>query len=117
MINSYISLLIAPISSPEDLQLSPISSTSIFVSWSPPPLEDQNGIIRMYRINITEFETGREIVLSSTSTSLTVQFLHPFYTYECVVSAVTVEEGPYTETVVVMTPEDGRLVLPMLSLF
>ena len=55
-------------------------------------------------------ETGRELNFSTAATSIPVPLLHPFYTYECVISAYTVAIGPYTE-IVVMTQEDGRLSL------
>ena len=59
-------------------------------------------------MNVTEVETGTEFNLTTTATSITVPFLHPYYTYECVISAYTVATGPYAE-VTVMTPEDGTL--------
>lgn len=68
----------------------------------------RNGIIRQYKINITELDTGIEIVLYSIITQLTVSSLHPFYTYHCRVSAFTVEYGPYTEGFQITTPEDGE---------
>ena len=84
------------------------SSTSILLSWDPPSLREQNGIIREYRINVTELDTGRALQeFTTTSTSITIAFLHPFYTYEWMVSAFTVGIGPYTESSSIKTPEDG----------
>ena len=88
--------------------MSPLSSTSISLSWSPPPLDDQNGIIREYRISITEDETGDVMSLTSSSTSVTVTSLHPYYTYRCSVSAYTVDIGPATSESTVRTLEDGN---------
>ena len=85
-----------------------LTSTSIFISWDPPDLDSQNGIITEYRINITELETGNLISLISFNTLITVQFLHPYYTYVCVVSAVTNAEGPSSEELVITTPQDGK---------
>lgn len=85
-----------------------LTSTSIAISWDPPDLDSQNGIITEYRINITELETGNVISLISFNTLITVQFLHPYYTYVCVVSAVTNEEGPSSEELVITTPQDGK---------
>ena len=59
-------------------------------------------------MNVTEMETGNEFNFTTSAISITVPFLHPFYTYKCVISAYTVATGPYTE-VTVMTPEDGML--------
>ena len=49
-----------------------------------------------------------ELVLYSTTSPLTVTSLHPFYTYICHVSASTVEYGPYSESLLIVTPEDGE---------
>ena len=101
----------APSSSPQNVSIMALSSTSLSVSWDPPSFDSQNGIITEYRINITELETGNVISLISFNTFITVQFLHPYYTYVCVVSAVTNAEGPPSEEVVITTPQDGKKVI------
>ena len=103
-----LSFISAPSSSPENVTVVSLSSTSLFISWSPPPPETQNGIISEYRVNITESETESVMSLVTFNTQISVQFLHPFYTYMCVVSAVTIAEGPASEEVVIRTPEDGK---------
>lgn len=55
-------------------------------------------------------ETGNVISLISFNTFITVQFLHPYYTYVCVVSAVTNAEGPSSEEVYITTPQDGKMI-------
>ncbi len=101
----------APASSPQNVSIVALSSTSLSVSWDPPALDSQNGIITEYRINITELETGNVISLISFNTFITVQFLHPYYTYVGVVSAVTNAEGPSSEELVVTTPQDGKKLI------
>ena len=88
-----------------------LHSRAIFLSWSPPPLLDTNGIIREYRVNVTEVETGTEFTQIAYTTSLTLQSLHPFYTYHCIVSAFTVGIGPFTSVFIITMPEDGMLRL------
>ena len=56
---------------------------------------------------MTELETGTEMTFSTAATSYTVPLLHPYYTYECIVTAYTVATGPYAE-IIVMTPEDSE---------
>ena len=102
-------MFVAPASPPENLTVTALSSTSLSLSWLPPPSIDQNGIIQEYRVTITEFETGNVRELTSTATTLVVPSLHPYYNYECVVSAYTVGQGPFTENVTVQTFEDGTL--------
>ena len=99
----------APNSPPQNLMVTALTPYSITLTWSAPPQQNQNGVIREYRINITEVETGRELNYSTAATSLTVPSLHPYYTYECGVSAYTIAYGPYTEEFTVMTLEDGVL--------
>lgn len=83
-------------------------SRGIVCSWSPPPLEHQNGRIVEYKINVTEVITGRVFVRVSTSTSLVIGSLHPDYIYQWVVTAVTIGVGPYTNSSNIRTPEDGK---------
>lgn len=84
-----------------------ISSRTVVLRWLPPPSREQNGILREYHIEVIEVETGRTLEFNSTTTSLTISSLHPFYYYEWKVSAFTVGVGPYTNTSVLRTPEDG----------
>ena len=76
----------------------------------PPPLIDQNGNIREYMVVITENETGDGLEFTSPTTTLTVSSLHPYYYYQCKVSAYTIDHGPYSEDVTVRTLEDGMLI-------
>ena len=100
--------VIAPSNPPEQLHVTAISSSSLSLTWSPPPVDTRNGIIREYRINITELDTGRELVLYSITTFLIATSLHPYYVYVCRVSAFTVGYGPYSEGIQITTPEDGE---------
>ena len=85
------------------------SSTSLRISWLPPPVEDQNGIITAY--NITYVTNGESEIMNSTSGS--AQFIEltgllKFRTYNISVAASTrVGIGP-SETVTVTTDTDGE---------
>ena len=81
------------------------NSTSFTLSWDPPPPEHHNGIIREYRVNVTERLTGRAFQFSTTTADLLVTDLRPYYEYNCVVVAVTVDEGPHSSAIVVRTRE------------
>ena len=74
--------------------------------WEPP--EDPNGDIREYRVNVTEEETGRVFQFSTNTTSITIGSLHPYYTYNCKVVAVTIGLGPFSTVITLRTAEDGR---------
>ena len=87
-----------------------MSSTIITLFWDPPPADEQNGIITQYRINITEVQTGRSVTLFSSTTSVNVTSLHPYYTYNCAIAAVTsIGAGPYTSVITVVTLQDGKV--------
>lgn len=70
--------------------------------------EDQNGIIRLYEVNIVEIDTGDTFTVTSNVTNLAVTSLHPAYTYECSIAAYTVAIGPYSEPFNITTDEDGK---------
>ena len=102
---------IVPTGPPQGVEVQSETSTTLVLSWQPPAPENQNGIIVHYIINITEMETGRLLSFTTVNTTtLSVPTLHPFYTYTCIVAAVTVGIGPYSATVEVELPEDGKHV-------
>ena len=76
--------------------------------WDPPPEMDHRGIIREYRINATELDTGLMVRFVSETNETVIGPLHPYYTYVSMITAFTVEEGPYSSAVVVRTHEDGK---------
>ena len=80
------------------------------VRWTAPDSIYHNGIIRFYVLIFVEQETGTNFTLTSTSTRLIVTTLHPFYTYNVTIAAVTISPGPFSEHLVFMTLEDGKFV-------
>ena len=97
-----------PTAAPQHARGSAITSTSIFLSWSPPPLSDQNGLIE-YSIYVDEVDTDTRMQYTSATTTTTINSLHPYYTYRCSVAAYTiVGEGPQNQPPVnIQTPEDS----------
>ena len=85
-----------PSGTPSNLQGVAISSTSIRLTWDPPELGDQNGVIQAYDIIITEVVTGSMMYFQEGGmvSILTVNSLHPYYTYQCSISAETIGPGP-----------------------
>ena len=95
-----------------------MDSTGISLFWDPPPADAQNGIITRYMISITEVETGRSFSLFSATTSVNVTSLHPYYTYNFTIAAVTiVGDSPYTTSITIVTLQDGKLVCVTLMLY
>lgn len=97
-----------PTAAPQDVSLEASSSTSLTISWMPPPQDNLNGIIRSYTILVLEVDTGNTTTYNSSETSLTVGFLHPYYRYQVSVAAVTVGQGPFSATTTIQLPQDGE---------
>ena len=89
-----------------------MNSTVIEISWEPPPVDTQNGIIRQYSIYIdVQEEIDGSMLLKTVFgnlTSIIVSGLHPYYTYTCRVAAVTIVEGPHSVEVTTRTLESGQ---------
>ena len=105
--NSFLSV---PTDHPANVVGMAHNSTSFTLSWDPPPPEHHNGIIREYRVSVTERLTGRILQFSTTNTDLVVTDLRPYYEYDCVVVAITVDEGPHSSAIVVRTREARKAV-------
>ena len=103
----YLSYYTAPDGSPENVTGMATNSTTIDLSWDPPPRQLQNGYIVEYRVNVTETDTGDSFSVTTTDTSLVVTSLHPYYTYSCIVAAVTIGVGPYSTVINITTEEAG----------
>ena len=63
--------------------------------------------IRHYITNVTELDTGNSFVQITTSTEFTFYSLHPYYAYAFTVTAMTVDIGPTSNSIIVMTEEGG----------
>ena len=101
----------APSGSPQHVGGVTVSSTSVHLTWDPPNPMQQNGIVKFYVINLTEVESGMQSRHSINQTQITIENLHPFYTYNLTVAAVTVSEGPHTEVVSIMTDQQGLEII------
>ena len=88
------------------------SSRSVTFSWRPVLLEEQNGVIVSYTINIAEAgsgETIQRVITSSSQINITVNSLVPFTTYFCSIAASnSIGIGPFSTILTVSTPEDSK---------
>ena len=98
----------APTAPPSNTTVDIQSSVEVLLSWSPPSNEDRNGEIEYYIISITETTTHYEYEIQASSISMNISDLHPFYTYQVSVAAVTVDAGPFSPTLTFTMPEDGK---------
>ena len=56
---------------------------------------------------VFEAETGSSFQLTANHTDITIDSLHPYYTYHCTIVAVTTSEGPHSAVIIVQTKEAG----------
>ncbi|KAM9301186.1 cell adhesion molecule DSCAM [Morus bassanus] len=104
----------APDGPPQDVQLEPISSQSIRVTWKAPKKHLQNGIIRGYQIGYREYSAGGNfqfniISIDTTGDSevYTLNNLKKFTQYGMVVQACNrAGIGPSSQEIITTTLED-----------
>ncbi|XP_022215405.2 Down syndrome cell adhesion molecule-like protein Dscam2 isoform X3 [Drosophila obscura] len=99
-----------PSSPPESPQCDVLGSTSIYITWSPPDIDGQNGKIKGYKvfyISIDElYETDPEVV-KSTNQYVTIENLRKYTNYTVWVLAYTkVGDGMKTKPFYCRTHED-----------
>ena len=101
-----------PTSSPQNVTAVPADATTVHIYWSPPPLEEQNGDIMQYGLNITDVELGEtaQHFLSGSRTSYVVQNLRPHSVYHYKMTAFTaVGNGPYSQLQTFQMPSAGLI--------
>ena len=87
------------------------TSTTIVLAWEPPPIEDQNGDITSYVLNVTILETAEIQEVLTQYTNYTLDPVAPNTLYTAAVAAWTsAGRGPFS-TVSVHTLEDGNTVI------
>ena len=109
MLHPY-NFCLVPSSAPGEFSVTAVNSTSLLLSWSEIPPPNRNGVIQNYLIILTDMTDSEEAEYHSNSSPFTVVGLHPDYTYLARVAAVTsVDAGPFSSSVQVRLPEDGKL--------
>ena len=92
------------------------TSNTITLSWQPPLVSDQNGLIQSYNLTILEIDTNitTKVQQVFTQNSVILLSLHPYYTYQISIAALTVALGPST-TITVQTKQSGKCVCVCVS--
>ena len=100
----------APSGFPRSITHVPFNTRTLRLFWSPPPLQEQNGVIVKYGIRITEIETGeqRQYLTRDSTSAFVIPNLHPHYHYTYTVTAFTsAGSGPDAPFIHVQMPQDG----------
>ena len=103
----YAYLFTVPSGPPKSLIATPSDARTLVLTWRPPAEEDRNGVIRGYTVNVTGVLSGQVQQFETEETQLTVQHLHPYYSYNCSAAARTVGLGPFTNNVTAEMLEAG----------
>ena len=100
----------APSAGVQELNGVNFSSTSLSISWMPPPQDDLNGIIRTYIISygLTTQSRTEYVDVSTPELMIELTSLEKFAVYEVVVSPYTIAIGP-EESVTVRTDSECEL--------
>lgn len=101
-----------PSAPPQDISCTSPSSTSILVSWAPPPLEFQNGVITGYSIQYSTTDgnkmSKRIDGISPESSPYLLENLEKWTEYGITIRAQTeAGDGPESLQLLIRTKEDG----------
>ena len=97
-----------PTAPPQDITVDELSSKEVTMTWNPPPFGHINGIIRYYVIQVNEVETQATFTMTSNVTEITVESLHPYYTYQCKIAVHTIDLGPFSNAITIQLLEEGE---------
>ena len=107
---------VVPSSSPTDLAAIVYSSTEVYLSWSPPPKSERNGVIIEYNISMISTESEEHVHITTIATNISIGSLLPYTTYQCAVAASTsVGQGPFTTYLYFETKEAGLFLNLIVS--
>ena len=101
-------LSLAPSSPPMNILPYMVTATSFSLTWESPAFEATNGVIQQYVVQVVELNTGRQVMVSTNTTEVTLEDLHPFYTYSFRIAAETIAVGPFSTPLAIQLLEDGE---------
>jgi Fibronectin type III domain len=107
--------LSVPSSPPENPKCDVLGSTSIYVTWSPPHKDGQNGKIRGYKVAYSaadEYHERSPMMATTTNQYFTIDNARKYTNYTITVLAFTsIGDGVKTKNFHCITHEDGELEL------
>ena len=72
----FVFVLVVPTGYPQDFSIEVLSSRSAVLSWIPPLIEEQNGIIISYTVRVVAVESGADFQVLSASTGVRIDTTH-----------------------------------------
>ena len=114
----FVFVLVVPTGYPQDFSIEVLSSRSAVLSWIPPLLERQNGIIISYTVKVVVVQSGADFQVPSASTVVRIDTLEPNTMYDFSVAAMTsIGRGPFTNIVNITTPQEGNIYAASFQTF
>ena len=108
MIELVFSLCAVP-GTPQNVNATSVSSTSLLVTWDHPPAPDRNGVITGYTVNWRKKREINMIELFSNGTSHLLTGLEPFTSYSIAVAGSTsAGQGQFTTLFTIRTLSDSK---------
>ena len=121
---------VVPSMEPQNVSIFAVVSQSFILSWDPPLIEEQNGILICYHVIVIETQIhytddgeeirGMERYLNRTYNILEgrvqlIDMLHPDYNYTVSIAAATEPGiGPFSDPVTVRTDMSGKFLVEVL---
>ena len=103
-----ITSLTVPSGFPRSLHVTSLSARLVWISWSPLPQNEQNGLITGYVVTITNVNANELSTIEVTGHNSTSIDTLPYTSYMVTVAARTsVGVGPPSMGIAIETPEDG----------
>lgn len=102
----YYSYFIVPTGIPQNLKVTVINSTSLFIQWSSINAAMANGLVVSFRVALIEMNTNSTFgVWNFNGFNITLPNLHPYYVYQVYVAGTTIiGTGPSAEYEVMTHP-------------
>ena len=107
MVCLHIHDIVGPDAAPVIIEAFSPSSTSLYLSWDPLPPELHRGILTGYRVTYKIVAMDRSVQIT-TNTSITLEDLNAFTSYQVSVSAGTVVGYSPEDTINIMTLDDSK---------
>jgi netrin-G3 ligand len=103
----------APGAPPQKFHGEPEDSTSIRVTWAPPPEDKQHGDIMYYKIffvdnTLSDTESSQVTISDPNARDFIMDQLRKWTDYRIwILAGTSVGDGPITDSIIVRTDEDG----------
>ena len=99
----------------QGIQVQELYSEMVILQWQPPELEQQNGVIIHYHMDILLLNLNSSSNMTFSNATGEVNDLSPYTSYQIRIAAATViGVGPLSDPLNIRTEEDGKTIILLL---